>query len=112
MFRMRVRMAVGRLLNDDQISDALRSGGDQMQTGIMTRCVDYDRDFKLRRLGLSADQRAVSALYIFSKEVKSKEYITLEEAIRNYVKRMNIHPPFANVDKHITWVKGEMTWTH
>ena len=112
MFRMAVRGAVGRLLNDDRIRDALRSGGDQMQMGIMSRCVDYDRDFKLGRLGLDADQRAVSALYIFSKEVKSSEYRQLENSIRDYVKRTGIRPPFTNVDRHMSWIDGQMTWTH
>lgn len=83
-----------------------------MQTGIMARCVAYDKDFKLRRLGLNADQRAVSALYIFSKEVDSVEYRKLENAARGYVTRTGIRSPFESIDKHISWNDGEMTWTH
>jgi hypothetical protein len=112
MFGIGVRAAIGRLLNDDQVSGALRLGGEEIQTGIMARCVDYDRDFRLRRLGLDPDQRAVAALYIFSKELQSKEYKQLEAAIRDYARRAHIRPPFSNVDRHLSWPDGKMTWTH
>lgn len=112
MFRMQIRTAVGRMLNDEGISDALRAGGDQMEIGIMARCVDYDKEFKLRRLGLNADQRAVAALYIFSKEVKSAQYARLGSAVRGYATNNGLGFPFAKVDSHITWADGHMTWTH
>lgn len=112
MFRMRVRIAIGRLLNDDHISHALRAGGDQMETGIIKRCVDYDKDFKLRRLGLNRDQRAIAALYIFAKEINSEEYHRLEAAIRDYAKRTGVRPPFKQVDSHLSWPGGQTTWTH
>jgi hypothetical protein len=109
---MQIRMAVGRLLNDDGISAALRAGGDEMRNGIMQRCVDYDKDFKLKRLGLNADQRAVAALYIYSKEVKSAQYARLESAVRSYATNNGLGSPFTKVDSHIIWVDGHMTWTH
>ncbi|MGH9351354.1 MAG: hypothetical protein ACRD2G_04210 [Terriglobia bacterium] len=112
MFRMRIRMAVGRLLNDQGISDALRAGREEIERGIMPRCVDYDKEFKLRRLGLNADQRAVAALYIYSKEIKSAQYARLESAVRRYAANNGLGSPFAKVDSHITWVGGHMTWTH
>jgi len=112
MFRMQIRMAVGRLLNDDGVSDALRAGGAEMQNGIMARCVDYDKDFKLNRLGLNADQRAVGALYVYSKEVKSAPYARLELAVRSYATKNSLDPPFTKIDSHINWVDGQMTWTH
>lgn len=107
-----IRWAVGRLLNDDRITNALRAGGDQMQLGVMQRCVDYDKDFKLSRLGLNADQRAVSALYIFSQEVKSAQYAQLEVAVRSYATSASLGSPFEKVNSHITWIDGHMTWNH
>lgn len=111
-FRMDIRGAVGRLLDNDEINAALHAGGDDMMNGIMSRCVDYDRDFRLNKLRLNADQRAIAALYIFSKEVKSPLYSKLKSAVRNYARGNAIEPPFETVDKHQTWVDGRMTWTH
>src|SRR5689334_23382903 len=107
-----IRLAVGRLLNDEEIEKALNAGGNDMQTGIMPRCIDYDRDYKLSRLGLGADQRAVGALYIFSKEVKSAPYVQLEKAVRNYAASKGLGSPFEKIDRHLSWVNGRMIWTH
>lgn len=50
-----INMEVGRLLADDGISDALHSGERGMAIGIMKRCLDYDSNYKLKRLGFNKD---------------------------------------------------------
>ncbi|WP_286705305.1 hypothetical protein [Acidiphilium sp. 37-64-53] len=110
-FFNRIGMAVGRLLADAEVHDALAEGGYDMQAGIMRRCLDYDHNYRLRRLRLNPDQRAVAAMYIFSKEVQSAPYARLGAAVENYATEKGISPPFAKVDTHISWIGDRMAWT-
>lgn len=103
-------MEVGRLLADDGIRNALDSGGDEMVIGIMKRCLDYDSTFKLKRLGFNKDQRAVGAIYIFSKEVKSPAYESLEKAVRAYAIRVGASAVFGAIDKCLIWQDGRLYW--
>ena len=107
-----INMEVGRLLADDSISDALHSGGSEMTMGIAKRCLDYDKDYKLKRLGFNKNQRAVGAIYIFSKEVKSIEYERLEKAVRNYATHVGAISVFAEIDGHMIWKDGYLYWNH
>jgi hypothetical protein len=103
-----INMQLGRLLADDGISDALRSGGMEMQMGIMKRCLDYDKNYQMKRLGLTKDQRAVGAIYIFSKEVKSPAYERLEAAIRTYGAHVGASSVFAEIDRYLSWEDGRL----
>ena len=105
-----INMEVGRLLADDEISNALFSGDREMAMGIMKRCLDYDSIYKLKRLGFNKDQRAVGALYIFSKEVKSSAYESLEMAVRAYAIRIGASSVFAAIDKCLVWQDGHLYW--
>jgi len=105
-----INMEVGRLLADDGVSDALRSGGREMQLGIMKRCIDYDKDYQLKRLGLNKDQRAVGALYIFSREVQSSSYECLETAVRTYAYQIGADSVFSEIDTHLVWQNGRLCW--
>lgn len=105
-----INMEVGRLLADDGISNALHSGDRGMAMGIMKRCLDYDSNYKLKRLGFNKDQRAVGAIYIFSKEVKSPAYESLEKAVRAYAIRVGAPSVFGAIDKCLIWQDGHLYW--
>ena len=105
-----INMEVGRLLADDGISDALHSDGREMGIGIMKRCLDYDKDYELKRLGFNKDQRAVGAIYIFSKEVKSPAYERLETAVRTYAAHVGASSVFAEIDRRLIWKDGHLYW--
>ena len=102
-----INMEVGRLLADDGILDALHSG---MEMGIMKRCLAYDSNYKLKRLGFNKDQRAVGAIYIFSKEVKSPAFESLEKAVRAYGTRGGASSVFGDIDKCLIWKDGYSYW--
>lgn len=110
MFFWSINMEVGRLLNDDGISDALRSDVREMQMGIMKRCLDYDKNYELKRLGFNKDQRAVGAIYMFSTEVKSPKYERLETAVRTYAARVGASSVFAEMDRHCILKDGQRYW--
>ena len=105
-----INMEVGRLLADDGISDALHSDEREMGIGIMKRCLDYDKDYKLKSLGFNKDQRAVGAIYIFSKEVKSHAYERLETAVRTYAAHVGVSSVFAEIDRRLIWKDGHLYW--
>ena len=108
-----INMEVAQLLNDDEISAALGapdSGGREMRVGIMKRCLDYDKDYGLKRLGLNKDQRAVGAIYIFSKEVKSPAYERLEATVRAYAAHVGASSIFAEIDRRMIWKDGRLYW--
>ena len=105
-----INMEVARLLTDAGISAALESGGGEMIKGIMKRCLDYDKDYELKRLGFNKDQRAVGAIYIFSKEVKSPAYVCLGTAVRTYAAHVGASSVFAEIDMRLTWIDGHIYW--
>ena len=105
-----INMEVGRLLADDGILNTLYSVESGMAIGIMKRCLDYDSNYKLKRLGFNKDQRAVGAIYIFSKEVKSPAYESLEKAVRAYATRVGASSVFEKIDKCLVWQDGHLYW--
>lgn len=105
-----INMEVGRLIADDEISNALSSGDREMMMGIMKRCLDYDKNYNLKRLGFNKNQRAVGSLYIFSKEVKSPAYENLEKAVRAYAIRVGASLVFAAIDKCLVWQDDHLHW--
>lgn len=105
-----INMEVARLISDDGISRALHSGESKMRMGIMKRCLDYDKDYKLKKLGFNKDQRAVGAIYIFSKEVKSPAYEHLEKAVRTYAAHVGASSVFAEIDKRLIWQDERLYW--
>ena len=118
MFRMGLRGAIGRMLDNAVISKALDEGNegmkgmDHISYGIFKRLLDYDKEYNLNRFGFTDDQRAIAALYIYSKEVRSPLYARVEAAVRGYAAENGCGAPFAKLDSHITWVDGHMTWNH
>lgn len=105
-----INMEVGRLLADQGISDALDAGGGEMRRGIMKRCLDYDSNYGLKRLGFNKDQRAVAAIYIFSKEVKAPAYENLEIAVKKYGNFVGANSVFSKIDGCLVWQDGQLYW--
>ena len=101
---------VASLVTDEVISDALSEGGRELRAGIMKRCIDYDRNYRLKSLGFNKHQRAVGAMYIYSKEVKSPIYENLERAVRDYASRVGASSIFPHIDERLVWKGGNLYW--
>jgi hypothetical protein len=105
-----IRAEIVQLIVSREIDTALSTDDINFRKGIIQRCIDYDKNYDLRRFSLSAHQRAVAALYVYSKELTTAPYVRLEAAVRSYAKTRNIPQPFTTIDANLTRIDGRLAW--
>ena len=76
----------------------------------MKRIIDYDKDYRLKKYAKSKLERAVLALYIFSKELDTPEYVALAETLKSYSSKKAINANFAKIDSSLKYVNGNLYW--
>ena len=109
-FLIGIQDEVLQLITSTEINRALHTDDDNFRKGIIKRCIDYDKDFALKKLSLGAHQRAVGALYIYSRELSTTPHLNLEAAVRSYALRNKIAEPFTKIDAKLKRVDGRMVW--
>lgn len=105
-----INFEAGKILADDNVSSALSAGGTEMQRGIMKRIIDYDKDYRLKKYAKSKTERAILALYIFSKEVESSDYEQLKIAVKTYASSVGVNANFSKIDSSLKLIDGRLYW--
>lgn len=98
------------LLNADAVHAALDLGPPNMKRGIMQRIIDYDNNYRLKKYSKSKIERAILALYIFSKESTQPGFRELGGVLKKYSSENGIDANFTKIDSSLKNIGGQLFW--
>ncbi|NEX22570.1 hypothetical protein G3480_20050 [Thiorhodococcus mannitoliphagus] len=98
------------ILHDEDVDKALDLGPPNMQRGIIKRIIDYDKNYRLKHHSKSKIERAILALYIFSKESDQRGFRELGDALKKYSSKNGVYANFAKIDASLQNVGGQLYW--
>jgi hypothetical protein len=105
-----INTEAAEILNDGGVDRAMDLGPPNMRKGIMKRIIDYDNNYRLKTYSNSKIERAILALYIFSKESDHPGFSELGAALKKYSSQNGIYANFAKIDSSLKSVGGQLYW--